>query len=366
LRVAVLGAGGTIGPALVRDLAESAEIETIAALDLRHDAAAAVADRHGNGKAQPGTVDARDPQALTLALDGVDVLVSAASYRTNLIAMDAALAARCAYIDLGGLYHVTQRQLQRSPEFEEAGLVAVLGAGAAPGKSNVMATWAAEDLDTVESVRCASAGLDEQPPAGFSTPYALRTLLDEVTLPPVIVDHGETIDLDPLTEGDAIGFPEPIGERRCIITLHSEVATLPGALRAASCSFRLGLEGRVLERLRELAAAPPDELPVPEPPSARTWSAQRVDVVGRRDGTLVVKTATALTPPHDAWGLGGGAVSTASVAAATVRLLGRGRLPLAGVHPPEVALSAADLLPELERAAGTVFELHTNSEVPTS
>jgi saccharopine dehydrogenase (NAD+, L-lysine-forming) len=365
LRVAVLGAGGTIGPALVRDLAESAEVETIAALDVRADAARAVAERHGAGKAQPGTVDARDPQALTLALDGVDVLVSAASYRTNLIAMDAALAARCAYVDLGGLYHVTQRQLQRGPEFEEAGLVAVLGAGAAPGKSNVMAVWAAAGLDSVESVRCASAGLDEQPPEGLSTPYALRTLLDEVTLPPVIVDHGETLDLDPLTEGDAIVFPEPVGERRCIVTLHSEVATLPATLGAASCSFRLGLEGRVLERLRELAASPPEELPVPAPPSPRTWSAQRVDVVGRVDGRREARAATALTPPHEAWGLGGGVVSTASVAAATVRLLARGRLPLTGVHPPETALKPDELLGELERV-GTVFELHTNSEVPTS
>jgi lysine 6-dehydrogenase len=365
MRAAVLGAGGTIGPALVRDLAESAEIETVTALDIRRERAAAVARDHGAGKATAGTVDARDPQALTLALDGVDVLVSAASYRTNVIAMDAALAARCAYVDLGGLYHVTLRQLQRAGEFEEAGLVAVLGAGAAPGKSNVMAMWAAEGLDSVESVRCASAGLDEQPPEGLSTPYALRTLLDEVTMPPVIVDHGETIDLDPLTEGDAIAFPDPIGERRCIVTLHSEVATLPGALRAPSCSFRLGLEGRVLERLRELAAAPPEELPVPVPPSPRTWSAQRVDVLGRRGGELVQRTATALTPPHEAWGLGGGVVSTASVAAATVRLLGRGRLPLAGVLAPEQALKPDELMGELERV-GTVFELHTNSEVPAT
>jgi saccharopine dehydrogenase (NAD+, L-lysine-forming) len=349
----------------VRDLAESDEVETIEALDLRRRRALEVAAAHGAGKATAGTVDARDPQALTLALDGVDVLVNAASYRTNLLAMDAALAARCSYVDLGGLYHVTQRQLQRDAEFEEAGLVAVLGAGAAPGKSNVMAAWAAAGLDTVESVRCASAGLDEEPPEGLSTPYALQTLLDEVTMPPVIRDHGETIDLDPLTEADAIVFPAPIGERRCIVTLHSEVATLPGSLRAASCSFRLGLEERVLDRLRELVAAPPDELPVPAPPSARTWSAQRVDVVGRRDGELAAVTASALTPPHEAWGLGGGVVSTASVAAATVRLLARGRLPAAGVHPPEIALSPADLLAELERV-GTVFEMTTNSEVPTS
>jgi lysine 6-dehydrogenase len=365
VRVAVLGAGGTIGPALVRDLAESEEIETIAALDLRRERAAEVAERHGAGKATAGTVDARDPQALTLALDGVDVLVNAASYRANLLAMDAALAARCSYVDLGGLYHMTLRQLQRETEFEEAGLVAVLGAGAAPGKTNVMAVGAAAGLETIEHVRCFSAGLDEQPPDGLSTPYALQTLLDEVTLPPVIFEHGETLDLDPLADGGTVAFPPPIGERACIVTLHSEVATLPFSLAAGSCSFRLALEGRVLDQLRELVAAPPDRLPEPAPPSPRTWSAQRVDVLGRRDGELVWREVTALTPPHEAWGLGGGVVSTASVAAATVRLLARGRLPLTGVHPPERALAPADLVAELERV-GTSFKMTTHSEVPTT
>jgi hypothetical protein len=77
-------------------------------------------------------------------------------------------------------------------------------------------------------------------------------------------------------------------------------------------------------------------------------------------------TVTALTPPHDGWALGGGVVSTASVAAATVRLLARGRLPLTGVHPPERALAADELLAELERV-GTVFQTTTSdSEVPTT
>ena len=123
----------------------------------------------------------------------------------------------------------------------------------------------------------------------------------------------------------------------------------------------------MLERLRALAVAPPDELPEPAPPSPRTWSAQRVDVFGRRAGERVAVATTALTPPHEAWGLGGGVVSTASVAAATVRLLARGRLPVTGVHPPERALSAEDLFAELERV-GTVFDFQTitDSEVPAT
>ena len=78
--VAVLGAAGTIAPAIVRDLAASDEVAA--------------------------------------GLSGVDVLVNTVSYRINLDAMRACLKAGCTYLDLGGLYWVTGRQLELGPEFE--------------------------------------------------------------------------------------------------------------------------------------------------------------------------------------------------------------------------------------------------------
>jgi saccharopine dehydrogenase-like NADP-dependent oxidoreductase len=100
LAVAVLGAGGTIGPALVRDLAESEDVGGLLLLDRDGERAAAVAGAHGLGRAGSFTVDARE--GLADALDGCDVLVNCASYRVNLEAMRACLAAGCHYLDLGG------------------------------------------------------------------------------------------------------------------------------------------------------------------------------------------------------------------------------------------------------------------------
>src|SRR3954447_18636226 len=195
--VAVLGAGGTIGPAIVRDLAESDEVDALRALDLDGERAAAVAV---HPKTTSASVDATDPPALAAALEGVDVLVNAASYRINLAAMDAALAAGFHYVDLGGLYHVTTQQLERDADFAAADRLAVLGAGAGPGKTNAMAMLGAREVGgDVEEVRCASAGLDEDPPAGPSFPYALATVLDEVTVPPIVVRDGEALAVEPLS-----------------------------------------------------------------------------------------------------------------------------------------------------------------------
>ena len=49
LTVAVLGAGGRIAPALVRDLAESSEVVNMRLLDIAGERATAVADSHGLG-----------------------------------------------------------------------------------------------------------------------------------------------------------------------------------------------------------------------------------------------------------------------------------------------------------------------------
>jgi lysine 6-dehydrogenase len=348
--VAILGAGGTIGPAIVRDLAESEEVGALRALDLDGARAEAVAV---HPKATAATVDAADPVSLAAALRGADVLVNAASYRINLAAMDAALSAGCHYVDLGGLYHVTRQQLERDADFAAADRLAVLGAGAGPGKTNAMALLGAREVwDDVEEVRCASAGLDEDPPAGASFPYALATLLDEVTVPPMVVRDGEALAVEPLSDGGEIEFPAPIGRRASIRTLHSEVLTLPASLGARAADFRLSLGPGVLDRLLELRDRPPEELAAVRtvPPSPRTWSAQHVMVRGATSEAVV----TSVTPPHHAWGLGGGVVSTGSVAAATARFILRDALDARGALPPERCLPPDALFDELARVGTTV------------
>src|SRR3954471_1637224 len=95
LHVAILGAGGTIAPAIVRDLAESDEVDELLLLDIDGGRAQAVADAHGAGRARASRVDARaEPEAegsLARALEDADVMVNSASYRVNLDAMAACL-----------------------------------------------------------------------------------------------------------------------------------------------------------------------------------------------------------------------------------------------------------------------------------
>jgi lysine 6-dehydrogenase len=360
VRVAVLGAGGTIAPAIVRDLAESDEVSELLLLDLDAERAAGVAAAHGGTKARAQRVDATAPAgsdgALAVALAEFEVLVNSASYRINLQAMDACLAAGSHYLDLGGLYRMTGRQLERSAEFEAAGLLALLGIGSAPGKTNLLASWAVEELGGhAGAIHVSAAGRDLDPPDGFSVPYSLRTLIDELTMPPVILRGGEPAEIEALAPGGIVEFGDPIGDAETIYTLHSELRSFGESFGCSDASFRLSLAPSVLERLHSLVAASDKEIESAAgdalPPSPRTVAVHLVEAEGNGRRVRV----RAVTEPIEDWGIGGGVVSTAAPAAAAVRLLARGRIQERGALPPERCLDRREMFTELERR-GCRFE----------
>ena len=372
MKVAVLGAGGTIGPAIARDLAGSEEVAELLLLDLDAGRAAAVADAIGSARVRAGGTDAGDAPACARAIADADAVVNSASYRLNLRVMEACLEAGCHYFDLGGLYWMTAEQLRTfappgdEDRFAAAGLVAVLGIGSSPGKTNLMAVQAARELSTgagpgVDSLHVAAAGRDLAPPPGFSVPYALRTLVDELTLPPVLIRDGEAVEIETLSPGGAVDFGEPIGEAETIHTLHSEMLTFPHSFGCRNASFRLSLHPDLLERLGELATASENELARATaealPPSPETVS---VHVVDAASGGHSVRVRS-VTRPVPGLGLGGGVVSTAAPAAAAVRLLARGSLSARGVHPPERCIEPDELFAEL-RTRGSVFDVAVRTE----
>jgi lysine 6-dehydrogenase len=347
LRVAVLGAAGTIAPAILADLAISDEVKSVLALDLDGEKAAAVVSAHGGTKTLARAADAK--AGLADALAGVDLLINAASYRVNLDAMRACLAAGCHYFDLGGLYHVTNQQFELHSAFAQAGRLALLGIGSSPGKTNLMAQRALRELDTVESIDVYAGGRDPAPLGPFAPPYALQTLLDELTLAPVVLRDGVAVEIEPLTSGGALDYGEPIGVAQTIYTLHSELASFGQSFGCAQASFRLSLAPALEMRLRALRGASTRAIEAAaheaSPASDQTVSVHLV--VARGGGRLV--RVRARTGPHRPFGIGGSIISTAAPAVAAARLLARGEIAAVGALPPERALAPEPLFAELEQ-----------------
>jgi saccharopine dehydrogenase (NAD+, L-lysine-forming) len=306
-------------------------------------------------------LDARERDAFTSALERVDVLVNTASYRVNLDAMRAALESGCNYLDLGGLYWMTRRQLELDEEFRQAGLLAVLGIGSSPGKTNLMARVGVDCLGpdcAVEAIEILAAGRDPAAPADgrLRPPYAIQTLLDELTLSPVLLRDGRPAEIEPLSDGGMVDVGPPIGDVETIFTLHSELATFGESFGCREASFRLSLAPPVLDALKSLVGASAEQVAAAAreaaSPSNETISVHLVRVHGGTGSVVRTVTVRAVTRPH--FGLGGSIVSTAAPAAAAVRLLARGSLAGAGVLPPERCIEPEEMFAEL-RARGCEF-----------
>ena len=243
-----------MGRAAVYDLARSGQRVLVLEADV--EAARRIARRYAGPRSAVEKADARDPAALaaTLTAKNVGVLVNCAPYILNLDVMEAALRARCHYLDLGGLFHTTRMQLPHGPEFQRHGLLAVLGMGSAPGIMNVLARAATERLRKVRALRIYNGGSDHtryRSPVAFG--FSPATVLDEFTLPPMVFTRGRFKAEKPLTGGEDVLFD--VGLQRVHLSLHSEVATLPSSFRAKGlreCSFKIAYDPVLIERLKLL------------------------------------------------------------------------------------------------------------------
>jgi len=101
----------------------------------------------GRSKVSVTQTDVTDRQGLVDTLRGADAVLNAVRYYFNLEVMSACLEAGTHYTDLGGLFHVTRKQLDLHAAFAEAGLTAVLCMGSAPGVSNIQARFAADRVN---------------------------------------------------------------------------------------------------------------------------------------------------------------------------------------------------------------------------
>ena len=224
-------------------------------LDSDPRAAARVVRTYGGGRATTAVVESAEPEALADALRGVAAVINCAPHAMNLAAMRAALRAGCHYLDLGGLFHTTRRQLRLHGEFRDASLLAVLGMGSAPGVANVLARAGADGLRRVHAIRVYNGGADftrYRAPVAFG--FAPGTVLDELTLPPMVFTGGRFRSVAPLSGAEEIEFE--LGVQKVHLSLHSEVATLPLTYRdkgIRECSFKIAYDPVLIERLTLLA-----------------------------------------------------------------------------------------------------------------
>jgi len=260
MKIAVIGGAGAMARTTIRDLSECSDVAEILIADYQGEKAEELAASVKDSRIKGSFVDARKTEETANLIKGYDAVINSAQYYVNISVMKACLEAGCHYNDLGGMFHTTRKQLGLFDDFKRAGLTAVLGIGSAPGTTNVLAGYAYQRLDEVETVRLSSAAVDMTDMKDidvFAPSYSIRTIMEEYSDEPVEFINGEYKTLPPLSGAEEIVFPEPIGRRICIHTLHSEPATIPASFKDKGVKeviWKLGLPPEFHERVRFLAS----------------------------------------------------------------------------------------------------------------
>ena len=375
MKIVVLGGAGMMGCIAVQDLVRSEAVDEVVIADINPENARVVAEYLDSPKISQAPVDVRDHQGLVQLLAGAGACLNATVYYFNLGIMAACLEARTHYTDLGGLFHTTRKQLELHDRFKAAGISAVLGVGSAPGVPNVQSRYAADRLDTIEYVRIYD-GIKPPDPDVVAFSYAVPTIVDELTEPPMVFRNGEYIACEPLSEFEDYWFEPPLGLLPMHLSLHSEVATIPITFQdkgIRECFFKInywgmapetvekvkvladfGFAGRDPVQVRDVSVVPRDLLvtlmsgyvppltsflspPVNEPPQ---WAKEIVtEVKGTRDGKTITYRLGTLTVK--------GALPTGVVPSIVAQWLAGGRV-APGVYPAEAALDPEPFFQELK------------------
>jgi saccharopine dehydrogenase (NAD+, L-lysine-forming) len=375
VKIVVLGGAGKMGCIAVQDLAWDERVDVVVIADREVAQARVVADIIDSPKIAIHAIDVTDHDALVALLDGADACVNATVYYFNLQVMEACLEAGVPYTDMGGLFHTTRKQLELHERFADAGVSVVLGLGSAPGIPNIQARYAADRLDTVVSIHIFD-GI--KPPATDDVhfTYAVPTIVDELTMAPMVFRDGEYVACEPLSEFEDYCFTEPLGILPMHLSLHSEVATLPLSFRdkgLRDCFFKInywGMAQEAVEKVRVLAdfgfagreavdvrgqqVAPHDLMialmgehvppieaflasPETKPPD---WAKEIVtEVRGAQGGEEITYRLGTVTCK--------GSQPTGTVPARAAIWMAQGRIP-PGVYPPEQVLDPEPFLKELE------------------
>ena len=382
MKVIILGGAGAMGSIVARDLVETSQFEEICITDYNEKKASELAQSFKDKRVTVDFLDAYNVEKVSQRIKDYNVLVNAARYDTCIPVMKACLKARVRhYNDLGGHYRVTKKQLELHDEFKKAGITAVIGVGMSVGTTNVMARYAYDLLDEIESVQFQAGGRDMTDYKGVQVclpPSSQRTLMREFIWEPEEFIDGKYQTFPVLSGAEEITFPEPIGTISCTRVVHAELATIPKSFAdkgiknvtwrynliprlnyisqiLAMCGMgseeEIDINGKKVLPIDVLMATMQREAEVRTKGlniKTNTIMCQRVIVDGKKNGKNVQHILWAMYRPYKPWD-DMDWTGTGMPPSIVAQMQGKGDINIPGVLPPEIAIDPIPYFKELAK-----------------
>ena len=177
-------------------------------------------------------LDATDTKALVRAMTGADLVMNTTGpyFRFGVPILRAAMEAGCNYIDVCDDWEPTLDMLALDGAARAAGVTALIGMGATPGVSNLLAVTAARQLDRVDEIvtgwDLTAGSLDHARTPGTSNAAVLHAIA-QITGSIRVTRNGLQVD-EPALQRIHIDYPG-VGARPAWTFGHPEALTLARA-----------------------------------------------------------------------------------------------------------------------------------------
>lgn len=260
MKVVALGGCGGMGQFAVRTAIEFDFVDEIVIADRDGERARSFASEFKE-KAKPVELDITDSEALKKVLTGADVVMATVGpyYKFGVPILRAAVDCGCHYLDINDDWESTLGMLELDEAAQKAGITAIIGMGASPGLSNLMAKKAMSRLDTVDEVVTAWGPGDMditnpgKPGEGGSFSAATEHLVQQMTGSVRAWQDGKYADVAPMREVQ-IDYPGK-GQIKVYTVGHPEPITLPLYRPEIKNSFNaMEMPAPFIETLKWIAA----------------------------------------------------------------------------------------------------------------
>ena len=270
MKVLVVGAGG-VGEALAQMAKPKDWVELMVLTDYNLERAKEVQAKLGDDKRFPvESIDAskqEEVEALARKYE-VDLIMNAVDPVYNEKVFDAAFNVGVNYMDMAmtlskphpedpfnkSYIKLGDYQFEKSKQWEEKGLLALVGLGVEPGVADVYARYAQDHLfDEIDEIGIRDGANLVIEGYDFAPNFSIWTTIEECLNPPVIWEEGKGwFTTEPFSEPEVFEFPDGIGKIEVVNVEHEEVLLVPRWVKTKRVTFKYGLGDEFIGVLKTL------------------------------------------------------------------------------------------------------------------
>jgi lysine 6-dehydrogenase len=209
MRMLVLGTG-KMAKAIAYDFSRQKDVTKIGVAGRKSSSSKSILKFIKSKKAKGEVINLKDVRSIVTLMKSYDVAVSAVPYLYNYMLAQAAVKAKCHFVDLGGNNVIVKQEFSLSKEAKKNNVTIVPDSGLAPGLVSNLTALGLEEFgsDKVQSVKLRVGGLPQHPKRDleYMIVFSVKGLINEYIEPVKVIENFKIKTIKPMEPTEKIFF----------------------------------------------------------------------------------------------------------------------------------------------------------------